>query len=138
MLDLLGNELEPLLPSNTQCNGTAGSSRQAEHQNRLRVRSRLFSTSEDGLLGASRQVLATSPTNPFDTAEVLGSDSIPSSPFEDVMADDWLHVQDALLDRYSMAACHALTGAPKHCLPRTSCLWATSISHVALCVPWLP
>ena len=101
-LDLLGNELEPLLPSSNapQCNGAAGSSRGAEGQARLRVRSRLFSTSEDGPLGASRQILATSPTNPFDTAEVLGSDSIPSSPFGDSTADDWLHVQDALLDRY--------------------------------------
>ena len=101
--DLLDKELEPLLPSSTHSTIRASSSRTAEPDphadgscSQLQVRSRLFSTSEDAPLGVNPQVLTSSPTNPFDTAEILCSDSIPSSPFGDSIADEWLHVHDGL------------------------------------------
>ena len=103
--DLLGKELEPLLASNGEHSLRAGSSHGAECQppvddpcSQLQVRSRLFSTSEDAPLAAHPQMLTSSPTNPFDTAEILGSDSIPSSPFGDSIADEWLHVHEGLLE----------------------------------------
>ena len=103
---LLGEELEPLLPSDAQCNIRASSSRgdithTEQSCDQLQVRSRLFSTSEDAPMGTHPQVFASSPTNVFDTAEILGSDSIPSSPFGDSTADDWLHVHEGLLERYN-------------------------------------
>ena len=104
--DFLGKELEPLLDSNGERSLRASSSHGAECQppnddpcSQLQVRSRLFSTSEDAPLAAHPQMLTSSPTNPFDTAEILGSDSIPSSPFGDSIADEWLHVHEGLLDR---------------------------------------
>ena len=100
--DLLDKELEPMLPSSVRTI-RASSSRSADPYlpadkscSQLQVRSRLFSTSEDAPLGINPQVLTSSPTNPFDTAEILGSDSIPSSPFGDSIADEWLHVPRGL------------------------------------------
>lgn len=111
--DLLSEELEPLLPSDAHCTVKAGSSRapSAKSSSQLQVRSRLFSTSEDAPLRTAPQVYATSPTNPFDTAEILGSDSIPSSPFADSTADEWLHIHDGTLERYSRSF-HGLSSMP--------------------------
>ena len=63
---LLGEEIEPLLPSDGQHNARSGSAlaQNGDHEQiceQLRVRSRLFSTSEDALLGAHPQVGLYSP-----------------------------------------------------------------------------
>ena len=64
--DLLGEEIEPLLPSDGQHNVRSGSApaqkgHHGHNREQLQVRSRLFSTSEDALLGAHPQVGLYSP-----------------------------------------------------------------------------
>ena len=64
--DLLGEEIEPLLPSDGQHNARSGGApaqngHHGHNCEQLRVRSRLFSTSEDALLGAHPQVGLYSP-----------------------------------------------------------------------------
>ena len=64
--DLLGEEIEPLLPSDGQHDARSGSALaqngpHVQNCEQLRVRSRLFSTSEDALLGAHPQVALYSP-----------------------------------------------------------------------------
>lgn len=56
----------------------------------LQVRSRLFSISDDVPDRVSPYGVAGSPTDPFESAELLGSDSLPSSPFGESRAGDAL------------------------------------------------
>ena len=56
----------------------------------LQVRSRLFSISDDIPDRVSPYGVAGSPTDPFESAELLGSDSMPSSPFGESRAGDAL------------------------------------------------
>ena len=140
----LDKDLEPLLPSDARCSVTASSFPGAGHHSpageepcsQLRVRSRLFSTSEDAPLGTHPQMLASSPTNPFDTAEILGSDSIPSSPFGDSMADEWLHVHEGLLERcgtsYKYACVDKIPSDPRVIADSTCMMWL-ALNCLALC-----
>ncbi|BDA42334.1 probable E3 ubiquitin-protein ligase XBOS32 at N-terminal half [Coccomyxa sp. Obi] len=67
---------------------------QASPQNaamaQLQVRSRLFSISDDVPDRVSPYGVTGSPTDPFESAELLGSDSLPSSPFGESRAGDAL------------------------------------------------
>ncbi len=64
----------------------------------LRVRSRLFSISDDVPERVSPYRMAGSPTDPFESAELLGLDSLPSSPFGESRAGDaLLHSSDNAL-----------------------------------------
>lgn len=141
--DFPNKELEPLLASTGERSLRAGSFRGADPHppanascSQLQVRSRLFSTSEDAQLAAHPQLLASSPTNPFDTAEILGSDSIPSSPFGDSISNEWLHVHEGLLER--SADTHSLVHSRSCRCSRSALLsWTDDVSVAAVgSAPW--
>lgn len=90
------------LPDHTQAGDAAGAARaggpHSANMAHLRVRSRLFSISDDVPERVSPYRAAGSPTDPFESVELLGSDSLPSSPFGESQAGEaLLHSSDNTL-----------------------------------------
>ena len=88
----------PSQPQPEDDSAARASSPQSLAMAQLRVRSRLFSISDDIPERVSPYRMAGSPTDPFESAELLGSDSLPSSPFGESRAGDaLLHSSDNAL-----------------------------------------